>query len=302
MICEHCGKNNHNSATVCRSCGQKLHRSEVKIPLRYGKTHRPVTEGDDSLRDKAASPNEYFPNEVYYGEQQPFQGATDNRSAAPPNAPYYAPPGYAPPYAPPVAARRKSRVPYLVVSALTALVSVLCFLLPFQEWVSYNYQLLGESLSNGKLSLIELAGRFYENKSIVSLIAGSDNEYLNAVLPDSIQNAYTQARLTALVLAAVFLLALVLFVLFILMVLLRLRGAAASLGITASLLYGGASFGVMFAVRRLNEMVIQYDTVPWNLIEYKLLNAPYYALATAILIFILCIVFAALGAGTKRQN
>lgn len=308
MICEHCGKNNHNSATVCRSCGQKLHRSEVKIPLRYGKTHRPVTEGDDSLRDKAASPNEYFPNEVYYGEQQPFQGATDNRSAAPPNAPYYAPPGYnappgyAPPYAPPVAARRKSRVPYLVVSALTALVSVLCFLLPFQEWVSYHYQLLGESLSNGRLSLIELAGRFYENKSIVSLIAGSDNEYLNAVLPDSIQNAYTQARLTALVLAAVFLLALVLFVLFILMVLLRLRGAAASLGITASLLYGGASFGVMFAVRRLNEMVIQYDTVPWNLIEYKLLNAPYYALATAILIFILCIVFAALGAGTKRQN
>lgn len=309
MICEHCGKNNHNSATVCRSCGQKLHRSEVRIPLRYGKTHRPVTDGDDSLRDKAASPNEYFPNEIYYGEQQPFQGAQENRPAASasPASPYYAPPaynappGYAPPYAPPVSERRKSRVPYLVVSFLTALVSVLCFLLPFQEWVSFDYQLLGESLSNGRLSLMELARRFYENKSIVSLITGSDNEYLDAILPGSVQGAYTQARLTALVLAAVFVLALVLFVLFILMVLLRLRGAAASLGITASLLYGGASVGVMFAVRRLNEIVIQYDDVSWNLIEYKLLNAPYYALATAILIFILCIVFAALGAGTKRK-
>lgn len=315
MICEHCGKNNHNSATVCRSCGQKLHRSEVRIPLRYGKTHRPAADSGDDQRDKAASPNEYFPNEIYYGEQQPFQGAQGDPSAPPPVPPAYnntpqgynvpqsynAPQGYAPPYAAPVPVRRKSRVPYLVVSFLTALLSLLCFALPFQAWVSFDYQLLGESLSNGRLSLVELARRFYENNSIVSLVTGSDNEFLNAILPDSVQNAYTQGRLFALGLALVFLLALVLFVLFILMVLLRLRGAAASLGITAALLYGGACVGLMFAVRRLNEIVIRYDNVSWNLIQYKLLNAPYYALATAALILVLCIVFAALGAGTKRN-
>lgn len=300
MICEHCGKNNHNSATVCRSCGQKLHRSEVRIPLRYGKTHRPA-DGGDTQRDKAASPNEYFPNEIYYGEQRPFQGAQGDPPAASPVPPAYMPPAYPPPYAAPVPERRKSRAPYLVVSFLTAAVSLLCFALPFQLWVSFDYQLLGESLSNGRLTLVELARRFYENNNIVSLVTGSDNEFLNAILPGSVQASYAQARLAALGLALVFLLALVLYVIFILMVLLRLRGAAAALGITASLLYGGASVGVMFAVRRLNEIVIEYDSVSWNLIQYKLLNAPTYALATAVLIFILCIVFAALGAGTKRK-
>ena len=84
-------------------------------------------------------------------------------------------------------------------------------------------------------------------------------------------------------------------------VLLRLRGAAATFGILASLVYGGVAIGVMVAVKRLNNIVMLYDDYSWNVVQYKLLDAPYLALALAAVILLLCIVFAVLGTGTRRR-
>lgn len=196
---------------------------------------------------------------------------------------------------------RKSRVPYLIVSFLTALLSVLCFVLPYQEWVSYRYSLLGFHLSEGELSFSELAKRFYESKGLVSLVMGFENEGLEEMIPESAVQEYAEGRLVALTLAVIMLAALVLYVLFILSVLLRLRGAAATFGILASLVYGGVAIGVMVAVKRLNNIVMLYDDYSWNVVQYKLLDAPYLALALAAVILLLCIVFAVLGAGTRRR-
>ena len=150
---------------------------------------------------------------------------------------------------------RKSRVPYLIVSFLTALLSVLCFVLPYQEWVSYRYSLLGFHLSEGELSFSELAKRFYESKGLVSLVMGFENEGLEEMIPESAVQEYAEGRLVALTLAVIMLAALVLYVLFILSVLLRLRGVAATFGILASLVYGGVAIGVMVAVKRLRLFV-----------------------------------------------
>lgn len=331
MICEHCGKNNHNSATVCRSCGEKLHRSEVRIPLRYGRTHRPGMDSEEPPQE-AASPNEYFFDPTDYGDQTAYAGQRkapvpepDPQEAPPvypqqpyPQQPYFQQPypqqSYQQPYPqqpypqpyPPMAAeapvRRKSRVPYLIVSHLTAALAVLCFVFPLWEWVSYHFQLLDWSVLDGRLSLLELAKKLYEDNSIVRFVTGADNEMIQSMVPNGINAAYTQARLAGLAVAIVFLIALVLFFLFILMVLFRQRRVAAGFGITAALLYGGSCIGVMYAVNILNGIVLEYDNVSWNIIQFKLLNIPYAGLGVAALILVLCIVFAALGAGTDRRR
>lgn len=297
MICEHCGKNNHNSATYCRSCGEKLHRSEVRIPLRYGKTHRPGTEKEPKP-EEAASPNEYFADPTDYGDKTLF--ANDGQTSAPPQKETPPTPPYPPVQAYPV--RRKSRVPYLVVSHLTALLSVLCFILPLAQWVSYYYQLLDWSVSEGTLSLLDLCRKLYEDNNVVQFVVGEDNEWIASIVPENINLAYTQGRIAALAVAILFLISLVLFFLFIIMVLVRQRRVAAGFGITASLLYGGSCAGVMYAVSLLNGIVVEYNDTSWNIIQFKLLNMPYINLGLAVLLFVLCIVFAALGAGTDRRR
>lgn len=306
MICEHCGKNNHNSATVCRSCGEKLHRSEVRIPLRYGRTHRPGTE-DAEKPQEAASPDEYFFDPTDYGDQSAYAGTPQQAAQNPPYPPAYPqqPQAYPNAYAPvqePYPVRRKSRVPYLILSHLTALASLFCFVLPLWEWVSYHFQLMDWTVADGNLPLWELAKRFYESNDLVQFIAGEKNEMISSMVPASLQQSYTQGRIAALAVVIVFLIALVLLVLFILMVLFHQRRAAAGFGITAALLYGGACGGVMFAVRLLNDIVLEYDDVSWNIIRLKLLDAPYIGLGVAALVFVLCIIFAALGAGTDRRR
>ena len=147
-----------------------------------------------------------------------------------------------------------------------------------------------------------MAKQFYRNEKLLSMLTGSENEYLESMIPDSVNEQYAQGRLLALLLAIGCLVALVLFALMILAVLLRARGAAASFGIIGSLLYAGVTVGVMYTVKQLNQLVIEYDDTSWNLIQFRLTEIPYYALGLAALIFVLCILFAVLGAGTEKRN
>lgn len=218
--------------------------------------------------------------------------------APPPLAYDYPPPAYG--YPAPVR-RRKSKVPYLIVSFFASMAALVCLGLPFLQWVSYHYELLGVEMADGKLALNELAKTFYDSKGVFSLFSGTDTETMEATIPADIQAQYAQARLAALALAVVFLISMVLLALFVLAALVRLRKTAAALGIVGSLLYGGATLGAMYGVKLLNGIVMQYDDYSWNLVQFRLLDAPYYALGAAAAVLVLCILFAILGIGTGRK-
>ena len=314
--------------TARRRLSEEIKKFE---PTRRRHTLRPeeaAKEGAQS-KGKKASPNEYpLVKDADYGETQPYQAKrTKKAKPRPKPAPekypseyypseYYPQPyrdnraqAYPPQYRdnraqayPPPVRRGRSRVPYLVVSFLTAAVSVLCFVLPYRSWMSFEFQLLGYDVYSGTLSFSDMAKQFYRNEKLLSMLTGSENEYLESMIPDSVNEQYAQGRLLALLLAIGCLVALVLFALMILAVLLRARGAAASCGIIGSLLYAGVTVGVMYTVKQLNQLVIEYDDTSWNLIQFRLTEIPYYALGLAALIFVLCILFAVLGAGTEKRN
>lgn len=321
MKCMHCGADNPQQAQTCSQCGKELQAVRPVRRRRQDDTYQP-----DEVRDPAQyvySPEEVMQSAPDYGETEPFAPTRQKRRRPAPQQ--SAQPGY-PPYPPyrqpvypngqqgypyPQAAyppnaqrrpRRKSRVPYLVVSFLTAIVSVLAFFLPFAQWVSYQFQLFGYDVQSGRYSLFELAKKFYENDNLLSLLSGSDNEYLQSLVPAQVNQQFATGRLFVLGVALGFVVALFLYLLMILSVLFRAKGAAAAFGIIGSLIYAGGVVGVMSAVRTVNDIVVYYDSLSWNLIQIKLLDMPYAALGLAALIFFLCVLFAILGAGTRRRN
>ncbi len=134
------------------------------------------------------------------------------------------------------------------------------------------------------------------------MLSGADNEYIQSLIPEEINQQFATGRLFMLGVALVFIVALFLYLLMILSVLLRAKGAAAAFGILGSLLYAGGALGVMYAVGVVNNMIVYYDSLSWNLIQIKLLDMPYAALTLSVFIFFMCILFAALGAGTRRRS
>lgn len=314
MKCMYCGADNPQQAQACFRCGRELQAARPVRRRRAEDTRQP-DEVDDA-RQYVYSPDEVIQSAPDYGETEPFaptrqkrrrpvqqnvrQGYPDGQSAYPNAQQAYPnqPPAYPnAQYRP----RRKSRVPYLVLSFLTAAVSVLAFFLPFAQWVSYEFQLLGYDVQSGRFTLFELTKKFYENDNIFSMISGADNEYIQSLIPQEVNQQFATGRLFVLGVALAFIVALLLYLLMILSVLLRARGAAAALGIIGSLFYAGGTLGIMYAVRVVNNIVVYYDSLSWNLVQIKLLDMPYAALALSALIFFMCILFAVLGAGTRRR-
>ena len=289
MICHHCGRDNPDDEMFCLACGEAL-RAEPDEP-------------EVVLPEPPQQPVRQEPVEEDYGETEPYFATKAARRRMQREQEYRAQEYYPDRDGGQLPARRrKSRAPFLIVSHLTAFIAALCFWLPFREWVSFHYSLLGFEISDGRLTLSELAKRFYDNRGILSLVTGTENEYLSSMIPDYVNEQYAQGRVAALVLAIIFLVSLVLYALFILSVLFHLRGSAATFGILASLLYWGATIGAMYGVKMLNSMVVKYDDYSWNLIQFKLLEAPYVSLGLAALIIVLCIVFAILGRHTASYR
>lgn len=320
MKCMHCGADNPQQAQACARCGRELQAAGPAGRHRADDTYRP-----EEVREN--QPFVYSPDEVIqpapdYGETEPFAATRQKRRRpARQNVQQGYPPYQQPPYQqqgyqqqgypngqpayPPNMQRRprqKSRVPYLVVSFLTAVISVLAFFLPFMQWVSYEFQLFGYDVQSGRYTLFELVKKFYENDNIFSMLSGADNEYIQSLIPEEINQQFATGRLFMLGVALVFIVALFLYLLMILSVLLRAKGAAAAFGILGSLLYAGGALGVMYAVGVVNNMIVYYDSLSWNLIQIKLLDMPYAALTLSVFIFFMCILFAALGAGTRRRS
>ncbi len=285
MKCMHCGADNPQQAQACVRCGRELQAAGPAGRHRADDTYRP-----EEVRENQPFVYSYPPYQQPPYQQQGYQqqGYPNGQPAYPPNMQRRP--------------RQKSRVPYLVVSFLTAVISVLAFFLPFMQWVSYEFQLFGYDVQSGRYTLFELVKKFYENDNIFSMLSGADNEYIQSLIPEEINQQFATGRLFMLGVALVFIVALFLYLLMILSVLLRAKGAAAAFGILGSLLYAGGALGVMYAVGVVNNMIVYYDSLSWNLIQIKLLDMPYAALTLSVFIFFMCILFAALGAGTRRRS
>ncbi len=175
MKCMHCGADNPQQAQACVRCGRELQAAGPAGRHRADDTYRP-----EEVREN--QPFVYSPDEVIqpapdYGETEPFAATRQKRRRpARQNVQQGYPPYQQPPYQqqgypqqgypngqpayPPNMQRRprqKSRVPYLVVSFLTAVISVFAFFLPFMQWVSYEFQLFGYDVQSGRYTLFELA-------------------------------------------------------------------------------------------------------------------------------------------------
>ena len=320
MKCMYCGADNPQQAQACFRCGRELQAARPVRRRRAEDTRQPDEAGE--ARQYVYSPDEVIQSTPDYGETEPFAPTRQKRRRpSRQNVQQGYPPYQQPPYQqqgyqqqgypngqpayPPNMQRRprqKSRVPYLVVSFLTAVISVFAFFLPFMQWVSYEFQLFGYDVQSGRYTLFELAKKFYENDNIFSMLSGADNEYIQSLIPEEINQQFATGRLFMLGVALVFIVALFLYLLMILSVLLRAKGAAAAFGILGSLLYAGGALGVMYAVGVVNNMIVYYDSLSWNLIQIKLLDMPYAALTLSVFIFFMCILFAALGAGTRRRS
>lgn len=196
----------------------------------------------------------------------------------------------------------RSRLPYLITAFLAAAVSVVQFVLPFFNWVSYSYMLLGNNVSNDKLDLIDLANRFYKNDNLVTFVTGSEDVYgIKKLIPGEAHEKFSQGRTAAIYVSYIFIISLVLYLAFIILVLLRKRIGAAALGIIASLVNALGCMGVMYAVKLLVEAEAEYNSFSWISIELKALEMPYAGLAVSGIIIMLCVVFVILGINTGKK-
>lgn len=281
MRCKECDAKNPEGASFCGGCGEPLGEENTENTFETEQTAQ--TEEQPVQTEEPAEPK---PPRDEYGETQPYY-AKHRRTRRTEQS---------------YALRRKSRAPFILVSVLTALMSLICFALPLQTWISYNYQLLGADISEGRLTLFELAQRFYKNDTVLPLITGrTDNFGVESLIPESVNVQYAQGRFAVMILTAVFLFSLLLWVFFIIAVLCRARKTAATLGIFAAILYGACSAAVMYGVKLVREAVEQ-ESFSWIYIDIKLLDAPYIALALSALLAVLCVIFAILGAGTSKRR
>ncbi len=278
MECKECEAKNPEGAGFCGYCGEPLGEDNSDEQQRL----RTQTE-EQQEPEEASEPQ---PPRDEYGETQPYY--VKRKKARRPA--YSGVP------------RGKSRVPFILVSVLTALMSLICFALPFQMWISYNYQILGNDVSEGRLTLVELAQRFYKNDTVLPLITGrTDNFGAESLIPESVNAQYAQGRFAVMILTGVFLFSLLLWVFFIIAVICRARKTAATLGIFAALLYGSCSAAVMYGVKIVREAVEQ-ESYSWIYIDIKILDAPYITLALSALLAVMCVIFAILGAGTGKKG
>ena len=169
MICHHCGRDNPDDEMFCLACGEAL-RAEPDEP-------------EVVLPEPPQQPVRQEPVEEDYGETEPYFATKAARRRMQREQEYRAQEYYPDRDGGQLPARRrKSRAPFLIVSHLTAFIAALCFWLPFREWVSFHYSLLGFEISDGRLTLSELAKRFYDNRGILSLTVEQYDEVLDVVL------------------------------------------------------------------------------------------------------------------------
>lgn len=334
MKCSQCGEANEKDSRFCQSCGEPLVPANPLKKLLYKQnTIRP--DMHDPNRARAASPNEVMPGEVYEPRRPSAKKRRRRRARQrdlriPRDGAH-------------VTIRRgrtakqihsdrvyRSRLPFVITAFLTAFLALFQFIIPFDNWVSYDCSVVDtttlsfdlssvsmKSLSNGELDLIDLAGRFYQNDDIFTFATG-DSDFtfedslldkgLSAFMADydrvkqSVNDGYAKGRTAAIAVSCVFMASLVLYLAFIALVLLRRRIGAAALGISASLLYGAGCIGVMYAVKLLNQVIDANNSISFLIdLNIKTLDMPYVGLALSGAIIMLSVVFVILGINTRKR-
>lgn len=290
MKCPNCGAIIAANTPSCPICGKQLYTA-VQEPLHSRqRTYRPEQENPEYDHNAAASPDEYFLSDEYYGETAPYR--------SPARRGY----GYGAELQRPVAAR-KSRVPYLITSFFASVLAVLQFITPFFEWAAFSYSLFGFGVSSGRLTLIELAWRVFVNKDIISMFTGMQDNYgIGELIPAEVREGYATARQYAILVAAVFAIGFLFYFIFIILALAQRRVGAAVTGILASLFNAAGCLSVIYFINTLNKLVTTYDGYLWNEVQFTALSMTYLSLGLSAAITVTCIIFLILGANTQRKK
>lgn len=292
MICPKCSEMNPDNAKFCHNCGYAFEVTAQKPrhmqPEQDESRFAPFDEEPRFNKNESRSPDEYFFTPKQYGETQPYSGADrssfDRRRE---QVEDYRP-------------RRQSNTPYVVVSLLTAALSVLNFVFPFLAWLGYKITLGEYQIAQDKVTLFDFLKSFMENGNLVKFLFGNGSDYgLSQFLPQDLADKYTLARLAAFVIAGIFAISLLFYLIFILLVLFRARSAP-GIGISAAIINGLGNAGFILAVSKMNEYVLKLDILNLKPIQITPTSMTYLSIGLSILIFIMCVVFAALDKRKRR--
>lgn len=197
--------------------------------------------------------------------------------------------------------RRKSaaNVPYLIVTYLTAVISLLNFALPFLEWVRFtlNINIVGINYDE-KLSVFQIVNNLFRVNDANELFGDTINDILSwDIVPDFLRNSvnslnatFAFAKLAALIIFSFMALSLLLYVVFFVLAVFR-RRSATGVGITAAIimiLSSGAYIFVMQYISAQTEGVFTIET------------APYLAITLSVVMLILISVMSVLRAVARR--
>ena len=293
MICPKCSEMNPENAKFCHNCGYAFEavtaRPRHMQPEQDDSRFAPFDDEPRFNKDEAHSPDEYFFTPKQYGETQPYSGADrqsfDRRRE---QAEDFRP-------------RRQNNTPYVVTSLLTALLAVLNFVFPFLTWLGYRVTLGEYQIAQDRVTLFDFLKSFMENGDLLKFIFGNRSDYgLAQYLPQDLADKYAFARIGAFVIAGVFALSLLFYLIFILLVLFRARSAP-GMGISAAIVTGLGNAGFILAVNKMNEYVLKLDILNLKPLQINLTSMTYLSIGLSVLIFILCVVFAALDKRKRRR-
>lgn len=233
-----------------------------------------------------------------YGETQPYSpqnnrtGRTYEYTAAPVG--YAEQPAAAPP-------KRFGRLPYYIVSLLTAALGVLQLFLPLADWVVFRYQVFGREIAGGALNLFDLAKKFLFSGSIVEFLTGF-GDYLNITkyTPVSVKEKFDQGRAGGIVVMAVLAFSLALFLVFAVMAVTR-RRAAFAVGIAAAIINIAGDIAVFYAMGEMNSILEKYDIFSWKNMQFHLSQGPTLAIIVSSAVIVFCIVAAVLRRKAYRR-
>lgn len=198
--------------------------------------------------------------------------------------------------------RRKSAafIPYLVVTYVTALVSLLNFAAPFLEWIrfQFNVDMINVHI-DALLTPYDIIDNVLKVNDVRDLFGDTINNFLSwDVMPDFLGSTYDKlnagvmfAKIASIAVFAVMAVSLLLYVFFFFLAVFQ-RRSATGFGIAAAIMMLLSTGGFIFAV---TYVVSQTDA------SISLTNAPYQMIVLSVVMVILISIMSVLRAFSRRR-
>lgn len=198
--------------------------------------------------------------------------------------------------------RRKSAafIPYLVVTYMTALVSLINFASPFMEWLRFQFDVDMINVHiDSSLTPYQILDKVLKINDVRDLFGDKISNFLNwDIMPDFLGSTYDKlnsalviAKIGSLIVFSVMAISLLMYVVFFILAVFQ-RRSATGFGIAAALMMLLSSGGFIFAVTYI---VSQTDA------SLTLLNAPYQMILLSVVMVILISIMSVLRAFARKR-